>query len=249
MLKLEIPKAGLRLSTKSKFPDESLSFNANAISILVGPNGGGKTTLLRAILAPDEAQVTLLCEEEDLSNASPLKRSKLISYVGTTSGYRPRISVEDFLSFSFYKEGQLGYGEKLNEILSNLGIQHLRYSRIDQLSEGEYKRAHIAGGLLQDAKWYLLDEPEEHLDPVALKNLAKTIRSMKQNGKSFLLACHNLNFANYLADYFIGINLNAEVAFSEDKKTVLEGKLLDKLFLCEFSYNDTDSSLMGLKYE
>jgi len=139
-------------------------------------------------------------------------------------------------------------------MLLELGISYLEYSRIDQLSEGEYKRIHIASGLLQDAKWYLLDEPEEHLDPRALKRLVKIILGMKTEGKSFILACHNLSFASYLADYFIGINACAEIIFSESRKNVMQSKLLDELFLCEFLYDTADNGvgapyLLGPKYE
>lgn len=256
MLKLEVPSSGIKLNTNSKFCDLKLSFPPNAITILAGPNGGGKTTLLRAILSPRDAGISLFCEQEQLHTASPLKRSNFISYVGTTSGPRARLNVTDFLAFSFYKRSELNFESKIEAMLSELDISYLIKSKIDELSEGEYKRICIANGLLQEAKWYLLDEPEEHLDPGALKNLVRTILNMKGEGKSFILACHNLSFASYLADYFIGISSCAEIVFNECRSKVIEAMLLDELFACDFLYgtsgdgaSDRDRYLLGPRYE
>jgi len=256
MLKLQVPSGGLTLNTKSKFCNLELGFSQSAINILVGPNGGGKTTLLRAILSPKEAGVSLLCNQKQIENLTTLKRAKLISYVGTTSGNRPGISVEDFLLFSFFKNPGVDCVDKIKEMLKDLDVSYLRNSRIDQLSEGEYKRIHIAGGLLQEAQWYLLDEPEEHLDPGALKSLAKVLLRMKIEGKSFILACHDLSFACFLADYFLGINACGELVFNEKKRVVIESKLLESLYGCDFLYVDEKSAqgesspyLLGPKYE
>ncbi len=256
MLKLKVPNIGIRLKTNSRFENLELNFEAGIFTILLGPNGGGKSTILKSLLSPKEAGVSLLNDRIDLAEIPPLERSRIVSYVGTSGGQRPRLSVMEFLKLSFYLRAELCSVDKIEIILESLEVSHLIESRIDELSEGEYKRIHIAGGLLQGVQWYVLDEPEEHLDPVALMSLAKTIVEMKKVGKSFIIACHDLNLANYLGDQFIGIRSSGEIAFVKSKIDVLEHRLLDDLFSCKLDYHSVPSksgasyvSSIGPKYE
>lgn len=234
---------------KALFPGLSLSFPAGSINVLVGPNGGGKTSILRSLLSPVKGIHRVLLDQRDISSSSFHDRSKLISYVGTSTGHRPHIRVCDLLSFSSYRD--LLCRDKLREVLDDLQIDYLRDAFLDELSEGEYKRVFVAGGLLQEASWYVLDEPEEHLDPLSLTLFVRRILKMKTRGSSFVIACHNLHFACSFADFFYGISADSNLAFVCDKKEILIDRKFDSLFSCKFIYNlDTEvPMLIGPDYE
>lgn len=235
MLELRIHSRGIINTGKSLFPNLILKFPANSISVLIGPNGGGKTSILRSLLSPVEGINSISINDEEITKESFTKRSKLISYIGTSPGDRPHIRVLDFLSFSFYKA--LQSKDKVNEILGDLKLEHLENAFIDELSDGEYKRVYVASGLLQDASWYVLDEPEEHLDPLSLNLFVKKIMKMKTNGSSFVIACHNLHFASAFADYFIGVSSDSSLSFVKERNDVLRNRNFDSLFSCKFKYD------------
>lgn len=249
MLEISINSQGIVKGSRTLFKDTNLQFSDNSISVLVGPNGGGKTSLLRTILMPVSESTLLKLGNQNLGGLSFAERSCLISYVGTVSSHRPRIRVKHFLEFSYYRfKVDLN---KVEEVLNDLQISSLKDKYLNELSEGEYKRVYIANGLLQEAKWYILDEPEEHLDPLGLVLLSKKILKMKAHGKSFIIACHNLDFACHIATHFYGIGSDSSIVFNLSKEETIKGKYFDELFSVKFVYN-SDTAIpfsIGQLYE
>lgn len=233
MLNITFPENGSKITSQLLFPKEVLQLESGNIHILMGPNGSGKSTLLKSILHPNNSHTNIEFDSQNISHTRPSTRAKVFSFLSSTTGHRPNITVEDFLNISPIKNSYSNT-ELSSKILSTLGISPLLKSYINELSEGEYKKLFLASCLIQDVPWYLMDEPEEHLDPKCLKDLASLFIQMKNNGKSFLIACHNLYLANMLGDNFIGVR-NGKVTFQLRKTDSNLHSSLENLFSCELT--------------
>jgi lipopolysaccharide export system ATP-binding protein len=165
---------------------------------LLGPNGAGKTTtfyMVVGLIKPYSGKVFL--DDEDISNLPMYKRAQIgIGYLAQEASVFRQMSVEDNIySVMQFKKGMTKdqRNEKLEGLLDEFGLQHVRKSMGIQLSGGERRRTEIARALAVDPKFVLLDEPFAGVDPIAVEDIQRIIFKLKRKNIGVLITDHNVH--------------------------------------------------------
>ena len=165
---------------------------------LLGPNGAGKTTtfyMTVGLIKPFSGKVFL--DNEDITQFPMYKRAQLgIGYLAQEASVFRQLSVEDNISsvMQFKKDmTKEQQAEKLESLLDEFGLQHIRKSKGIQLSGGERRRTEIARALAVDPKFILLDEPFAGVDPIAVEDIQRIVAKLKNKNISVLITDHNAN--------------------------------------------------------
>ena len=164
---------------------------------LLGPNGAGKTTTFYMVVGlarPDGGSVHL--GNQDITHMPMHKRAQLgMGYLPQESSIFKKLTVEENIIMLWEATGIVAAGEyetKLDEVLKELGVAHLRKSRCYQLSGGETRRVEIARALALSPSFLLLDEPFTGIDPITVADLQKIITYLKNKGLGILITDHNV---------------------------------------------------------
>ncbi len=174
----------------------SFEVNQGEIVGLLGPNGAGKTTsfyMVVGLIKPNEGKVFI--NDENITKAPMYKRAqKGIGYLAQEASVFRKLSVEDNIRgvlqmTDLNKEEQR---EKLEKLLDEFGLQHIRKSRGDLLSGGERRRTEIARALAVNPAFILLDEPFAGVDPIAVEDIQSIVHSLKEKNIGILITDHNV---------------------------------------------------------
>ena len=164
---------------------------------LLGPNGAGKTTtfyMVVGLIKPYSGKVYL--ENEDISTLPMYKRAqKGIGYLAQEASVFRQMTVEDniYSVMQFKKTKETDRRQKLEELLDEFGLQHVRKSKGIQLSGGERRRTEIARALAVDPNFILLDEPFAGVDPIAVEDIQRIIFKLKRKNIGVLITDHNVH--------------------------------------------------------
>jgi len=174
----------------------SLEVNQGEIVGLLGPNGAGKTTsfyMIVGLVKPSSGKVYL--DDEDIT-ASPMyvRAQKGIGYLAQEASVFRKLSVEDNIKavLEMTMLSKLEQSEKLEELLNEFSLQHIRTSRGDLLSGGERRRTEIARALAVNPKFILLDEPFAGVDPIAVEDIQAIVYQLKKKNIGILITDHNV---------------------------------------------------------
>lgn len=174
----------------------SIGVNRGEVVGLLGPNGAGKTTcfyMIVGMIKPDDGRVTL--DNEDLTNLPMYRRARRgIGYLSQEASVFRRLTVEDNLmavleTLPMPVEHRK---ERLEALLQELNIAHLRKSRGYQLSGGERRRVEITRSLVTSPSFMLLDEPFAGIDPIAVADLQEIVKKLREKGLGVLITDHNV---------------------------------------------------------
>ncbi|MGN0088905.1 MAG: LPS export ABC transporter ATP-binding protein [Candidatus Limimorpha sp.] len=176
----------------------SVEVSQGEIVGLLGPNGAGKTTtfyMIVGLIKPFSGHVFL--DNIDITKYPMYKRAQLgIGYLAQEASVFRQMSVEDNIySVMQFKEGmtKAQRQDKLESLLDEFGLQHIRKSKGIQLSGGERRRCEIARALAIDPKFILLDEPFAGVDPIAVEDIQKVVAKLKTKNIGVLITDHNAN--------------------------------------------------------
>ena len=176
----------------------SIEVNQGEIVGLLGPNGAGKTTtfyMIVGLIKPFSGHVFL--DNEDITKFPMYKRAQLgIGYLAQEASVFRQMSVEDniYSVMQFKKDmTKQQRAEKLESLLDEFGLQHIRKSKGIQLSGGERRRCEIARALAIDPKFILLDEPFAGVDPIAVEDIQRVVAKLKTKNIGVLITDHNAN--------------------------------------------------------
>jgi lipopolysaccharide export system ATP-binding protein len=175
----------------------SINVNQGEIVGLLGPNGAGKTTsfyMMVGLIKPNDGQVFL--ENQEITKEPMYKRAQLgIGYLAQEASVFRTMSVEDNITavLEFTKLNAKQRTEKLNSLLDEFGLQHIRKSTGIQLSGGERRRTEIARCLASDPKFILLDEPFAGVDPIAVEDIQSIVSKLKDKNIGILITDHNVH--------------------------------------------------------
>jgi len=188
----------LRKSYKKRpvIRDVTLTLQRGEVVALLGPNGSGKTTCFYAIaglVTPESGQV--LIDGKDVTTLPMYRRARLgVGYLPQEMSIFRGLSVEDnILAVLEIREADPHKRrERLEELLSDFSITHLRRAPALALSGGERRRVEIARCLAADPKYLLLDEPFAGVDPIAVGEIRHLVHDLKGRGLGVLITDHNV---------------------------------------------------------
>ena len=176
--------------------DVSMALNKGEIIGLLGPNGAGKTTTFYMITGM--VRVTsgnIMLDNQDITNLSMDKRARMgLGYLAQEPSIFTDLSVEDnlklVLEFSDLDKSEQKH--KLDELLHDYSIDHIRKSIARHLSGGERRRTEIARALILNPDFILLDEPFAGIDPIAVEDIQQIIKKLRDNNIGILITDHNV---------------------------------------------------------
>ncbi len=178
---------------------KGVSFDVNQGEIvgLLGPNGAGKTTsfyMIVGLIRPNEGKVYL--DEREITDMPMYKRAQLgIGYLPQEASVFRKLTVEDNIlavleMLGASKDEQYA---KLESLLDEFGLQHVRKNRGDLLSGGERRRTEIARCLAVNPNFILLDEPFAGVDPIAVEDIQQIVAKLKKKNIGILITDHNVH--------------------------------------------------------
>lgn len=174
----------------------SIEVNQGEIVGLLGPNGAGKTTsfyMIVGLVKPDSGDVYL--DEIDITSLPMYKRSQLgIGYLPQEISVFRKLSVEDNI-MAILEMTDLSKQEReirLEQLLNEFSLQHVRKNLGNRLSGGEKRRTEIARSLATNPKFLLLDEPFAGVDPIAVEDIQNIVSELRSKNIGILITDHNV---------------------------------------------------------
>jgi lipopolysaccharide export system ATP-binding protein len=174
----------------------SVEVNQGEIVGLLGPNGAGKTTsfyMIVGLVRPDEGKVFL--DEQEITGLPMYKRAQLgIGYLPQEVSVFRKLSVEDNIMaiLEMTDLNKKEREEKLETLLNEFHLTHVRKNLGNRLSGGEKRRTEIARALATNPKFVLLDEPFAGVDPIAVEDIQSIISELKKRNIGILITDHNV---------------------------------------------------------
>ena len=197
------------------YADSNISFTASPGEVvgILGPNGAGKTTLLRmiaGIMTPTKGDI--LIDERSHKKESISIKKDIAFLTGNTKLYKD-ISPYELLKMCGEYYGLKGQEleKKIKNIISKFDMKSFAHQRIETLSTGQYQRTSIARCLINNPKYYTLDDPTSGLDVISSKE-------EKQNNKCILYSTHYMEEAENICDKIVMINKGKVIAIGSPKE-------------------------------
>ncbi|WP_339874876.1 LPS export ABC transporter ATP-binding protein [uncultured Algoriphagus sp.] len=177
--------------------DISVEVSQGEIVGLLGPNGAGKTTsfyMIVGLIQPNEGKIFL--EDNDITSLPMYRRAKLgIGYLAQEASVFRKLSVEENIMavLEMTKMSKQERKEKVESLLEEFSLTHVRKNLGMVLSGGERRRTEIARALAVDPKFVLLDEPFAGVDPIAVEEIQTIVAKLKTKNIGILITDHNVN--------------------------------------------------------
>ena len=181
--------AARELAIPGRLHATGLDVQSGELVALVGPNGGGKTSLLRALARIEGASGVVAIDGEDLDEAPMARRRQLLSFLPASRDVTWPISARDVIRLGLDRDDE----PRVDEMVSLLELDKLADRPVNQLSTGERARVLTARALVGNPKLLLLDEPLSNLDPYWVLRLLDIFESSTQSGQVVLAALHDLS--------------------------------------------------------
>jgi lipopolysaccharide export system ATP-binding protein len=224
MTQLSAQRLRKRYKSRTVVADVSLEVTSGEVVGLLGPNGAGKTTCFYMIvgLVPADAGAIHL-DGQELTHLPIHRRARLgISYLPQENSVFRKLSVEEnvqaILELQGLQPGEIE--ERLAQLLKDLNIAHLRKHAALSLSGGERRRLEIARALGTKPAFILLDEPFAGVDPIAVLDIQRIIRFLKERGIGVLITDHNVRETLGICDRAYIINEGAVLASGHPEEIV-----------------------------
>jgi len=193
---LRTEKISKSYKNRAVVKDVSINVEKGEIVGLLGPNGAGKTTsfyMMVGLVKPDKGNVYL--ENTDITKTPMYKRSKMgIGYLPQEVSVFRKLSVEDNI-LAILQMTSLSKSEqenRLEELIEEFGLGHVRKNLGIKLSGGEKRRTEIARTLAISPSFILLDEPFAGVDPIAVEDIQRIVLKLKNKGIGVLITDHNV---------------------------------------------------------
>jgi lipopolysaccharide export system ATP-binding protein len=215
--------------------DVSLSIESGQIVGLLGPNGAGKTTcfyMIVNLVTADKGSITI--DNEDITDLPMHGRAqKGIGYLPQEASIFRKMTVANNILAILETRKELSRAErheKLESLLNEFHIQHIRDSQGMALSGGERRRVEIARALAADPAFILLDEPFAGVDPISVNDIKSIVKQLKNRGLGVLITDHNVRETLDICEkaYIVG---NGHIIAEGDAATVLANQQVKDIYL------------------
>ncbi len=236
MSQLRVHALKKRYGSRVVVKDVSLDVSSGEVVGLLGPNGAGKTTcfyMIVGLIAVDDGAIHL--DEREISHFAMHRRARMgLSYLPQEASVFRKLTVEEniraVLELQDLPEADIE--TRLSGLLRDLGVAHLRQSTALSLSGGERRRVEIARALATRPSFILLDEPFAGVDPIAVLDIQKIIRFLKERGIGILITDHNVRETLGICDRAYIINDGSvlasgkpdEIVYNENVRRVYLGE-------------------------
>lgn len=217
--------------------DVSLSVTSGTIVGLLGPNGAGKTTcfyMIAGLISADNGCVTL--DDKDLTHLPIHGRARAgIGYLPQEASVFRKMSVSDNIMAILETRKELNKQqrlEKLNSLLQEFHITHIRDSLGMSLSGGERRRVEIARALATEPRFILLDEPFAGVDPISVTDIKQIVRHLKDRGIGVLITDHNVRETLDICETAYIVS-EGHIIAQGDAETVLANPKVREVYLGE----------------
>ncbi|WP_353094751.1 ABC transporter ATP-binding protein [Tissierella praeacuta] len=222
---LKVENIDFSYDNKKIIQDISFEVESGEVLGLLGPNGTGKTTLLKCILDLLKNQGICIVDDINLKSLSLKERAKYISYVPQNIDLVFPISV-----FEYIKMGRSPYNSKNSNdneiilgIIEDFQLEEFAFKGINQLSGGERQRVMIARAMAQEPRVILLDEPTSNLDMKHQKKTMEILRDIsRKKDISILISIHDLNLASRYCDKFLILKDTKIFSYGDEDKVIDE---------------------------
>jgi lipopolysaccharide export system ATP-binding protein len=214
----------------------SFSVESGQVVGLLGPNGAGKTTsfyMVVGLVKPDAGDIEL--DDQKITGEPMYRRARVgLSYLAQEPSIFRKLTVTDNIIVALEAHGYSGpqRSEKLEALLSDFRITHIRDSYGYSLSGGERRRVEIARALAGSPKFLLLDEPFAGIDPIAVADIQNIIRELKAKGIGVLITDHNVRETLGICDYAY-ILKDGKIQVSGSTDEIANSELARKFYLGE----------------
>ncbi len=212
----------------------SIDVGQGEIVGLLGPNGAGKTTsfyMIVGLITPNEGDIYL--NDENITDEPVYRRAQRgIGYLAQEASVFRRLSVEDNLNavLEMSKIPKADRKERVETLLEEFGLQHIRKSPGITLSGGERRRTEIARSLALKPKFILLDEPFAGVDPIAVEDIQDIVRKLREKNIGILITDHNVHETLSITDraYLL---FEGKILKSGSAEDLAEDEQVRKLYL------------------
>ncbi|MCY4001272.1 MAG: ABC transporter ATP-binding protein [Bacteroidetes bacterium] len=211
------------------------TLTSGTITGLIGPNGCGKTTLLRAICGYLPYTGSIVLKNKEIIQWNKRMLARQVSFVRQAPWHSFDFTVEELVLLGLIPHKSLLQDitpkdhEFLNMALSDVGLSGYNQRSIRSLSGGERQRAYLAQAMVQNSHLLLLDEPTTHLDINHQYQFLELIKGLRKQGKTILAVFHDLELASKYSDHLIVLHQGCMVT-SGSPTNVLDDKLLADVF-------------------
>ena len=212
----------------------SLEVSQGEIVGLLGPNGAGKTTsfyMIVGLIKPNNGSIFL--NNREITKLPMYKRAqKGLGYLAQEASVFRKLSVEDNI-LSVLQMTNLAkpeQKEKMESLLEEFGLEHIRKNRGDLLSGGERRRTEIARALATDPKFVLLDEPFAGVDPVAVEDIQKIVAHLRKKNIGILITDHNVQETLAITDKTY-LMFEGNILKAGTPKELSEDEIVRKVYL------------------
>ncbi len=206
LLKLESLVIGYK---KQIYPEINATVNNGEVIALIGPNGIGKSTLLKSICGIQKFRKgSVLVMNKKLSDYHGGELASVTAYLPSQSPRTKHLSLFDMVASGCYRRsdwlGRISHREKqlIHSTLSKVGLSELSQRDSSQLSDGEFQRAAIARSLVQESSLILMDEPTAFLDIENKIIVSRLLKEIAAEGKSIIFSTHDLQHASKISSKF-----------------------------------------------
>ncbi|MBF0289593.1 MAG: LPS export ABC transporter ATP-binding protein [SAR324 cluster bacterium] len=229
---------GLKKAYKSRHVVKGISIEVNQGEVvgLLGPNGAGKTTsfyMITGVIRPDGGEIAL--DDKDITNLSMHHRARVgLGYLPQERSIFRKLTVEQNL-LAVMELLHLAKEEKrarLDTLLKELGIAHIRQLKGYALSGGESRRVEIARSLVMNPSFILLDEPFAGVDPIAVLDIQEIIRHLKEKNIGVLITDHNVRETFGIIDHGYIMN-EGELLAHGTPEELMQNEQARKVYLGE----------------
>lgn len=234
--RLKVERLRKKYKSRPVVKDVSFEVGSGEVIGLLGPNGAGKTTcfyMIVGLVSADGGEIHL--DGERLTHLPIHKRAHAgLSYLPQENSVFRKLDVEENILaiLELNERDATRRAARLDELLEELGIGHLRKSPAAALSGGERRRVEIARALATSPRFILLDEPFAGVDPIAVIDIQKTIRFLKERGIGVLITDHNVRETLGICDRAYIINAG-EVLASGRPEEIVYNESVRKVYLGE----------------
>jgi iron complex transport system ATP-binding protein len=180
--------AARQLEISGRLKTTDLDVPAGQLVALVGPNGGGKTSLLRSLARIEGTSGVVAIDGEDIDEAALARRRQLLAFLPASRDVTWPIAARDVIRLGLDRDDN----PRVDELISLLELEELADRPVNRLSTGERARILIARALAATPKLLLLDEPLSNLDPYWVLRLLDIFAAAARSGQAVLVALHDL---------------------------------------------------------